>query len=190
MPGMEQEPSPRPPALLLQDSVDVPCSPENVRRRCALDHSWLDALANSASADGEALLMRVGPSWAAGLLTRRVRIRLGPAHERGSTLVVPIGWESAERPGLFPVLSGDLEIAPLAHGGCRISLSASYLPPLGELGRRLDRAVLHRVAQSTVRSFLTRLATSLAPEESGAEAPVASTGHGEIPFRLAPEQGA
>jgi hypothetical protein len=40
-------------------------------------------------------------------------------------------------------------------------LSASYVPPLGELGWRLDRALLHRVAESTVRSFLLRLAASL-----------------------------
>jgi hypothetical protein len=51
---------------------------------------------------------------------------------------------------------------------CRIALSASYLTPLGELGRRLDRAVLHHVARSTVRSFLSRLATSVRSEETGA----------------------
>jgi hypothetical protein len=111
------------------------------------------------------MLMRIGPSWAAGVLARRVRIRLGRVHERGSTTVVPIGWESAVHPSLFPVLSGDLEITPLGEDTCRIGLSASYLTPLGELGRRLDRAVLHHVAQSTVRSFLGRLASSLEPEK-------------------------
>jgi hypothetical protein len=185
---MEQNPPQRPLVLLLEDFIDVPCQPEEIRRRCALDHSWLTALANSASTDGEALLMRIGPSWAAGLLTRTVRIRLGPARERGSTVVVPIDWESAEHPNLFPVLSGDLEITPLGWDVCRIVLSASYSPPLGELGRRIDRAVLHHVAQSTVRSFLSRMATSLG-QESGAEAHMDEPAQHEVPFRLAPGQG-
>jgi hypothetical protein len=163
---MEQSPPERPHALFLEDFIDVPCSPEKIRRRC--DNTWLAELANLASGDGEALLMRIGPSWASGLLTRTVRIRLGPARERGSTAVVPINWESAEHASLFPVLSGDLEITPLGGHVCRIALSASYLTPLGELGRRLDRAVLHHVAQSTVRSFLSRLAMGLRSEETGA----------------------
>ncbi|HMK97435.1 MAG TPA: hypothetical protein VK425_07805, partial [Acidimicrobiales bacterium] len=72
-----------------------------------------------------------------------------------------IKWQAAERPALFPVLEGDLELVPLGADRSRLILSASYVPPLGELGRRLDRAVLHRVAESTVRSFLRRLASSL-----------------------------
>jgi hypothetical protein len=186
---MEQRPPERPRAVLLQDFVDVPCPPEEIRRRCTLDHSWLAELANSASADGEALLLRIGPSWAAGLLTRKVRIRLGPARERGSTVVVPIAWESAEHANLFPVLSGDLEITPLRSNVCRIVLSASYLPPLGELGRHLDRAVLHHVAQSTVRSFLGRLAASLGSDESGADTPAGESAREAMPLPLAPEQG-
>lgn len=70
-------------------------------------------------------------------------------------------WEAVHFPSLFPVLEGDLEFAPLGGPQCRMILSASYVAPLGELGRRLDKALLHRVAESTVRSFLVRLATAL-----------------------------
>jgi hypothetical protein len=63
--------------------------------------------------------------------------------------------------GIFPMLDGDLELAPLGSERCRLTLSASYMPPFGDVGRALDRALLHRVAQSTVRSFLARVAMSL-----------------------------
>jgi hypothetical protein len=90
-----------------------------------------------------------------------VRVNLGVPHERGEALVVPLAWRSSELPGLFPVLDGDLELAPVDPDQCRLTLSASYVPPFGELGRQLDRAVLHRVARSTARSFVARVAASL-----------------------------
>jgi hypothetical protein len=125
------------------------------------DVAWLAALATAAEEDGESLLLRLGPAWAAGHLSRRVRLRLGAVRERGDGLAYSIRWEAAEHPSLFPVLEGDLELAPLGPDQCRLVLYASYVPPLGELGRRLDRALLHRVAESTARSFLRRLASTL-----------------------------
>jgi hypothetical protein len=38
-----------------------------------------------------------------------------------------------------------------------------YDPPLAGFGRQADRLLLHRVAEASVRSFLTRVAASLAP---------------------------
>jgi ribosome-associated toxin RatA of RatAB toxin-antitoxin module len=64
-------------------------------------------------------------------------------------------------PDLFPVLDGELEVAPLDPERCRVTLTASYVPPLGEVGRQLDHALFHRVAHSTVRAFLDRVADSL-----------------------------
>jgi hypothetical protein len=72
------------------------------------------------------------------------------------------------------MLSGDLELAPLEPHSCRLTLAASYIPPLGDLGRALDRALLHRIAQSTVRSFLAREATILEADEGRKSATVAA----------------
>ena len=80
---------------------------------------------------------------------------------------MPVSWESSELPGLFPALDGDLELSPRDPDRCRVTFSASYVPPLGELGRQLDRALLHRVARSTVSSFLARVAGSLENENLG-----------------------
>jgi hypothetical protein len=40
-------------------------------------------------------------------------------------------------------------------------LRGSYERPLGALGQRVDRLLIHRVAEATIRSFMLRLAESL-----------------------------
>jgi hypothetical protein len=42
-----------------------------------------------------------------------------------------------------------------------MTLMGRYQPPGGALGRRVDELLLHRLADATVRAFLTSLATSL-----------------------------
>ena len=44
------------------------------------------------------------------------------------------------RPGLFPALEADLEVAPLAPDRTQLAMSARYVPPLGPLGKAIDRA--------------------------------------------------
>lgn len=169
---MEKNPDTRTRALLLQDFVDVECSLEEIRRGCCeRDNGWISPLANAAGREGEAILMRIGPAWAAGIFSREVFVRLGPPRSRGDSVVVPLEWEAAGLSSLFPVLSGDLEIVPLGPRLCRVVLSASYVAPLGEVGRTLDRAILHRVAESTVRSFLGQLARGLEGDPAETSAP-------------------
>ena len=105
-------------------------------------------------------MLRIGPGWG-GRAARRVLVTLGPPHERAQAVVVPLSWKSIDHPGLFPVLDGDIELSELDENRCRVALAASYVPPLGELGRQLDRALLHRVARSTARSFLAQVAAGL-----------------------------
>jgi hypothetical protein len=147
--------------LLLEEFTDVPRPIAVARARLVGDEGWFAPLATAAEEDGQALCVRIGPTWASGRAARNVRVNLGVPHERGEALVVPLAWRSSELPGLFPVLDGDLELAPVDPDQCRLTLSASYVPPFGELGRQLDRAVLHRVARSTARSFVARVAASL-----------------------------
>lgn len=148
-------------ALLIQDFADVDRPLESVRGRFVGDGRWLAPLADAANDEGESLRIRIGPDWASGRMTHQVQVHLGPPHQRGDAIVVPISWEAVGLRSLFPMLDGDVELAPLGEQRCRLTLSASYVPPLGELGARLDAALLHRVAASTVRSFLARLAASL-----------------------------
>ncbi len=158
-------------AIFVLDFVDVPLSLATIWGRFDDAGSWLTDLASAAEEDGEALYVHIGPTWAGGLVTREVEVILGPKRDRGEARVMPLAWRATGLTGMFPMLNGDLELAPLGSQRCRLTLSASYLPPFGDVGRALDRTLLHRVAQSTVRSFLTRVATNL---EAGGGTPAAS----------------
>ncbi|HVB50333.1 MAG TPA: hypothetical protein VND89_01135 [Acidimicrobiales bacterium] len=147
--------------IFVQDFIDVPLPLAIIRGKFASTERWLTDVASAAEEDGEALRLQIGPTWAGGLVTREVEVTLGPTHERGEALVVPLVWRATGLAGIFPILNGDLELAPLGSQQCRLTLAATYLPPFGDVGRALDRALLHRVAQSTVRSFLARVATNV-----------------------------
>jgi hypothetical protein len=94
-------------------------------------------------------------------VTREVEVTLWPPRERDNALARSLTWVPSEWQSLFPLLDGDIELAPIGPDWCRISLAAAYTTPLGGFGARVDRALLHRVAASTVRSFLTQVATGL-----------------------------
>ncbi len=53
-------------------------------------------------------------------------------------------------------------VAPLGQEVTQISFEGRYEPPLEGFGRLLDRAVFHRLAQSTVRDFVDRMAAWVA----------------------------
>ena len=46
-------------------------------------------------------------------------------------------------------------------------MSARYVPPFGAVGRALDRALLSRVAEATVKDFLDRVAGTTSRASSG-----------------------
>jgi hypothetical protein len=154
--------------IFIDDFIDVPLPLAIVRGRFVDAEKWLTDLAGGAEGDGEALRIQIGPTWVGGLMSRKVEVTLGPPRERGEARVMELEWKAIGLASALPVLNGDLELAPLGLLHCRLTLAASYLPPFGELGRALDRALLHRVAQSTVRSFLERVDSSLEADHGGA----------------------
>jgi hypothetical protein len=83
-------------------------------------------------------------------------------------------WEATGAgSGLFPVLDADLTLSPAPEpgSGSVLELAGVYRPPLGLVGQALDRALLHRVALTTVRRFLAQVAAQLS-EEAVAGQPV------------------
>lgn len=160
------------PSVFLKDFVDVHRPVAEVGERIASGSAWLTPLATAAGDDATSLLVQVGPQRLGDLIARTVRVRLGSPNSRDGAVVVPIRWEDAQHPALFPVLDGDLEVASLDEQSSRVVLYASYRPPLRGLGQLIDDGLLHRVAESTVRAFLLRAAEALAasrPELDGLE---------------------
>ena len=145
----------------IEDFVDVVSPFGTLRARFSGDGQWLAPLATVATRDGDIIQMRIGPSWAAGIVIREVNVTLWAPRERGYALARSLTWTPSDWQFLFRLLDGDLELAPIGPDQCRISLAATYTPALERFGAHVDRALLHRVAASTVRSFLTQMATKL-----------------------------
>jgi hypothetical protein len=148
--------------VLIQDFVPVNASYATVRERLRDPPGrWLAADASAAYADGERLFLRI--SAVAGELTvgKRVQVTLGAAYPRGDGVVMPLNWWATGARHLFPTLEADLEIMPMGPSQVMLTLMGRYEPPLGLAGRQLDRFVLHRVAESCIRSFLQRTASNL-----------------------------
>ncbi len=123
---------------------------------------WVSALAVDADARGDQLLAEVGVRVdGRRLLGATVRIELGEPAQLGDKTVLPMSWRATAGTGLFPAMDGDLEVAPLGPARTQLAMSARYQPPLGRLGSALDRAVLHRVAEATVKDFVDRVAETL-----------------------------
>ena len=134
---------------------------EEVERALSHDpRAWLPGLAERANHRGDLLLADVGFGEAVRM-QRTVVIELGPLVRAGAKASFPLQWTSSGARGLFPSLDADLEVAPLGPGRTQLAMSARYVPPFGPLGRAVDRAVLSRVAEATLKDFLDRVAETI-----------------------------
>jgi hypothetical protein len=130
--------------------------------------SWLPGMATEAGEQGERLLVDVG--FEVGndrRVDREVQIDIGgPVSVPSETTTLPIAWKAKHGVGPVPQLDADIEIATLGATRTQLSMSARYRPPLGTIGRALDKALMHRVAEATVKDFLDRVGERLALRSS------------------------
>lgn len=151
--------------------VELPVPADRLERALlASPEAWLPGLALEAHARGERLLAEVGFGERVHV-SRRVIVEVGQPLRRHTTTLLPIRWRPASATGLIPELDGDLEVAALTPAASQLSISARYTPPLGTVGAAIDRALLHRVAEATLKDFLDRTAEAL-PALAAAEVPV------------------
>jgi hypothetical protein len=92
-----------------------------------------------------------------------VKIQLGKPLDRGYPIFIPIKWHAKDQAGLFPAMDAELEITPLSDEPplTQIGLKGFYRPPLGPLGAVGDALLMHRVAEASVRHFVSDLAVRL-----------------------------
>ncbi len=141
--------------------VELPISTVEVERALSRDpRLWLPRLAEPANHRGDVLLAEVGFGEAVRI-KRTVLIELGQPVRSASKTVFPLRWVASGRGGLFPALDADLEVAPLGSDRTQLAMSARYVPPFGTLGHVIDRAVLSRVAEATLKDFLDRVADTI-----------------------------
>jgi hypothetical protein len=92
---------------------------------------------------------------------RRVVVSIeGPASAE-EALMRRLTWRAVHADHLFPVLTADLELVPLAGTGCHLTFMGSYRPPLSVVGEVGDKLIGHRVAEACVRRFVLDVAERL-----------------------------
>lgn len=151
--------------MLVYDFIHVPMPIAQVRQRLLVAVSGLwQQVASAAYDEGEELLSRVGPFGPVPGLSKAVSVHVGEVRDRGEGFVMPLQWSATGPTELFPVMYADLEIAPLGEQQSQLRLSGSYDPPMGSFGKRLDKLLLHQLAESTVRALLKQLVAALVAE--------------------------
>lgn len=93
-------------------------------------------------------------------LRRQVRIGFGPLIDDDDVLVLPVWWEDADFPHLFPTFDGGLELRS-EPGGTEVRLVGSYQAPLGALGRFGDSLAGHHLVTASLEAFLAGAAARL-----------------------------
>jgi hypothetical protein len=128
--------------------------------------AWVPGLLRDAEDRGNDLMAEVGFGRGERRVEKAVEIHLGPPYRMDRKTLVPMTWRAANGERLFPHLDADLEVGALGPSRTQLSISARYRPPMGPLGRAVDRALLHRVAEATIKDFLDRMGERLLRSDS------------------------
>jgi hypothetical protein len=96
-----------------------------------------------------------------GAITRRVQAQPGPVVYGHASLQVPLHWNAAEHPNLFPVMDARLVISDVGGNHIELRLVGEYRPPLGAIGAAGDALAGHHVAEGSLHGFLAEVAQRL-----------------------------
>ena len=148
----------------------------------------LTGVSHRAYGDGLTGLARVGPLGKVPGMSKLVEVHVLDVVTRDRSAVLALRWQATGPGGrLFPALNADIWLTAAGERSARLSPTGVHRPSLGALGAGMDRAVFHRVADTTVRSLLARVADVLArPQDPAATVQGTGTG-GRAARRTAPE---
>jgi hypothetical protein len=103
-----------------------------------------------------------------GSISWRVQAEVGPMYVSpqtlgisSRTLEVPVSWQAAEHPALFPTMNGQLRIRDAGHDTIELRLTGEYTPPLGAIGAIGDHFAGHQAATASLREYLLEVARRL-----------------------------
>ena len=154
------------PRMFARYFVELPIPADDVEHALSRDpREWLPGIAEQANFRGDRLLAEVGFGEAIRL-RRKVIVEIGRPIHASSKSFLPLRWTASGHAGLFPALDADIEVAPLGSDRAQLAISARYVPPLGTVGRTIDRALLSRVAEATLKDFLDRVADAIMGERA------------------------
>jgi hypothetical protein len=111
--------------------------------------------------------VQVGPRGVSKLV--HVQIRHLVTHE--DSAVWALRWEAnGTTGGLFPVLDADITLTRAGEQATVLAVCGAYRPPLGSLGAELDRAIMHLVAEATIRAFARQIGAVIEDPAASLEA--------------------
>jgi hypothetical protein len=143
-------------------ALDVSTGIAQLRLANLVQRDWLGGASQVAYQSGIDHLARVGPCGDLPGASRLVRVQFVDPVYRDGAMTLGVRWEAiGVTGGLFPVLDANIRLSGEGSQGSRVVLTASYRPPLGVAGAGLDRLLLHKVATTTIRTFLARVAGAL-----------------------------
>lgn len=122
-------------------------------------HRAWSAWARLAVRRGEELRARIDPG--SFVPAKQVEIEIGRSERRAGSVIIPIKWRATGVGAIFPVMNADIVLQPIGHTDVQVVFRGSYDPPLGGFGRLLDRAVMHRLAEASAKSFVDQLCNAV-----------------------------
>jgi ribosome-associated toxin RatA of RatAB toxin-antitoxin module len=134
--------------------------------------TWLPGLVKDAA---DRLVTDLGIRFKGVRLARSIAVEVSPPTIYPDRCEICVAWKAAESSALFPELGGAFELVAIDAGRSRLSFEASYEPPGRALGQVTDRALMHRVAESSVRDFVRRTARILASRAESIKSGAQST---------------
>ncbi|HTX27878.1 MAG TPA: hypothetical protein VME19_12760 [Streptosporangiaceae bacterium] len=155
--------------MFVEDQVllHVPFAAARERLAQLAESGVLVIASQDAYRDEGASIVRVG----VGGLSKLVRVQVRELAHTDTSAGFAIRWEATGPHGrLFPVLDADIRLAPAGGRATLLTIVGSYRPPLGAVGEALDRAILHRVATATIRSFLAQVQAQIGGHPGAADA--------------------
>ena len=123
--------------------------------------AWLADSAVAAYEQTEQASLRIFSSIGPLRLSKRVWAEVSEPSLRNGHVTQRLSWRATGATHLFPTMEADIEVAPLGDAMTSITFQGRYEPPLGPLGREVDRMLLHRVVEASVRALLTRVTARL-----------------------------
>jgi hypothetical protein len=121
----------------------------------------MHGIAAVADDRGQHLMAEVGFALDGHRVSKNVEIEVGKPVSSAGRSWIAITWRATGPTGLFPVMDAELELASLGPQLTQLSISGRYPPPMGLVGRTIDKALLSRVAEATIKDFVDRLASAL-----------------------------
>ena len=140
----------------------VPVGIGLVQEQVGQIRTTLEDWADVVYREGEDLYARVGP--VGHRYAKEVVLEIGPAEVRNAGVVYPMRWTAVGAETLFPKLVANLILTHLGPERTTLSLEGTYEPPLGPIGRVVDRVLLRNLAEATVKNWVDRVAEAVSTE--------------------------